>query len=166
MILLTLIIIVILLFINYLPVWLLISSNRYNYIQGIIFGILFIGIWGYKVYVEIELQDTKKMDLKEAVYKSTHRSKARVRSYYHEIWDFVYFDEKKYQTELEKKSELSAILLRVLTVESFILLYLAYRGKKSIKKQAEFYSKNIMKYSVFLILCCIIEFLNYNFLAL
>jgi len=163
---LTIVIFIILLLVNYLPVWLLVSSNKYNYIQGIVFGILFMGIWAYKINVEIELQDAKKMDLKEAVYKSTHRSKARVRSYYHEIWDFVYFDEKKYQTELEKKSELSAILLRVLTVESFILLYLAYRGKKSIKKQAEFYSKNIMKYSIFLLLCLIIEYLNYNYLAL
>lgn len=162
----SIVILLVLLFLNYLPVWIIISSNKYNHIQGIVFAFLFIGIWVYKISVEIELQDSKKLELKEAVYKSTNRSRARVKRYYHEIWDYVYMDKNKLKNLEEKKSALSALLLRVLTIDAAILLVMAYRGRKLFRKQKEYYSKNMVKYAIFLALCLLIEIINYQYLAL
>jgi len=164
MLVITLSIALLLLIINYIPIWLVMSSNRYSYYPALIFAVLFVGIWAYKIQTEIELQNSQVMDLKESVFRSTNRSKARMRLRYHDPWEYIYINMDKVDSAYNSKREKSALLLRTLTIDALIVLLLAYKGKKRYHTKTEYYARNIRTYYILLGFCILVEFLNHEFL--
>jgi len=152
--------ILVLLLINYLPCLLLVSSNRYTYYQGLIFGLLFVGIWFYTIQSQIEIDGLKKMELNEIAYTSTHRSRARVKLRFHNPYEYIAINLNKVENQIEDRQNKVSFLLKLLTIDALIVTFFAVLGRNKYYAKKDFYTKKIYLYAVFTIFCFITEILN------
>lgn len=160
----SLIILVILLLVNLVPAVLISSPNRYNYVQSIIFGTLFFGIWFYKIKSDLDFQEARKMNLQESVYKKSYKAKYREIRRYHDPSQFVVVDDNLLENDALLQRDFSALLMRILTIDALVVFYFNYRGFKRVRPFKKYYRKKLVLYAVFVLFCVGVEFFNYYLL--
>jgi cbb3-type cytochrome oxidase subunit 3 len=141
---------------NTISSWFLYRSKTYMWFANGLFTLLFVGYWVYRIQQQSDLQQSRRLALKDQVFQNSNRSKVRESLAYHDLWDFYIKDQRSFDREEDRVRQVQSVILLSCCLQIVFTLYRLRKAERKFPMFLPDYQKQRKFYWIMLGFCLLV----------